>query len=107
MLDTERNERRRSKKACPNHSEHPDHAADLVRLKRILGQLQGIEKMILDRRYCMDILQQAKAARSALNSFELSILRTHLKGCVRDALSTKNSFDAENKIKEITDLLSR
>lgn len=106
MLNTETKSRKRKDKQ-ENQKPHSNHAAELIRLRRIRGQLEGIEKMILDRRYCMDILQQTKAARSALHAFELSVLKTHLKGCVRDALSTKNGLDIENKIKEITDLLSR
>ena len=98
------------KKACPHHAAsvaHADHSEGLPRLKRIRGQVDGIERMILEKRYCMDILMQIKAARSALQALEGEVLRTHLEGCVREALHSKDSFHAEKKIKELTELLAR
>ena len=49
---------------------HPDHSTDIKRLNRIVGQIEGIKKMIEDKRYCQDILTQTKAASSALKSLE-------------------------------------
>lgn len=86
---------------------HADHAEELPRLKRVRGQLDGIERMIQDGRYCVDILQQVKAASSALKAFEMAILKTHLKGCVRATLASPDSFNADKKIQEIMELLSR
>lgn len=99
-------EKKKRAKIC-HEPEHPSHDQEIVRLKRIRGQVEGIERMIGDRRYCIDILQQVKAAKSALQALEASILKTHLGSCVRDALSAKNSFDANRKIEEIADLLGR
>lgn len=98
------------KKTCPGHTagkHHADHAGGLPRLKRIRGQVDGIERMILEKRYCVDILMQIKAARSALLALESEVLRTHLEGCVRDALNAKDSFQADKKIKELMELLTR
>ena len=83
------------------------HHDQLPRLKRVRGQVEGIEKMILDKRYCIEILQQIKAARSALLSLEALILETHLKGCVRNAIESRDGLFAEKKIQEISDLLTR
>lgn len=83
------------------------HMHEMPRLKRIRGQLEGIERMIEDKRYCIEILQQIKAARSAMQALENSVLRTHLEGCVREAFEAKDSLDAGKKIQEITDLLGR
>ena len=83
------------------------HEQHLPRLKRVRGQLEGIEKMILEKRYCIEILQQIKASRAALLSLEAAVLETHLKGCVRSAFASKDAFDAEQKIQEITNLLTR
>lgn len=94
-------------KACHQQHQHADHEESLPRLKRIQGQVQGIEKMITERRYCVDILVQIKAARSALQSLENEVLGTHLEGCVRDALTSRNSFQAGKKIKELMELLAR
>jgi DNA-binding FrmR family transcriptional regulator len=55
----------------------------------------------------VEILTQIKAARSALTALEGSVMQRHLEGCVRDALKAKDSFDAEKKIREITELLGR
>lgn len=98
------------KKACPSRAagkHHADHTEGLPRLKRIRGQVDGIERMIVDKRYCMDILMQIKAARSALLALEGEVLSTHLEGCVREALTAKDSFQAEKKIKELMELLTR
>lgn len=98
----------RSKNAEPEKvTMSQSHMAELPRLRRVRGQIDGIEKMIVDGRYCIEILQQVKAARSALKALEATILKTHLKGCLRSALTSKNSFDADTKIQEITDLVGR
>jgi DNA-binding FrmR family transcriptional regulator len=81
---------------------HPSHQGDLPRLRRIKGQIEGLERMIQGGRYCVEILTQIKAARSALTALEGSVMQRHLEGCVRDALKAKDSFDAEKKIREIT-----
>lgn len=88
-------------------SEGLSHSTELPRLKRVQGQLEGIEKMITERRYCIDIIHQIKAARSALRSLENSILKSHLKGCVRDTMTSKDGFKAEDKIQEIIELVDR
>ncbi len=97
----------RTKAACPSHQHHANHEAELPRLRRIQGQVDAIERMILEGRYCVDILHQIKAARAALQSLESNVLKTHLEGCVKQALEAPNSFDAEKKLKEISDLLGR
>jgi DNA-binding FrmR family transcriptional regulator len=97
------------KKPCHplSHHSHPDHSSEIPKLRRIKGQLEGIEKMINDRRYCLDVIIQIKAARAAMNSLENSLLKTHLKGCVADAFKAKSSMESEIKIEEIVDLLTR
>lgn len=88
-------------------SSHGDHTAQVRRLKRIGGQITGIEAMISDQRYCMDIVWQVRAARSALKALESEIMRTHLSGCVRQAFGAKNPANAEEKINEIVELLCK
>ena len=85
---------------------HADHSVEKKRLNRIRGQLDGIDRMIDERRYCVDIITQIKAAKSALQSLEKAVLETHLRGCVRAAFSSKNAFDIEEKINEIMDVIS-
>ena len=86
---------------------HPSHEHDLPRLRRIKGQVEGLERMIGQGRYCVDILNQIKAARSALQALEGSVLQRHLETCLREALDARRPFDAQRKIKEITDLLGK
>lgn len=84
---------------------HPDHSKGKIRINRIRGQLDGVERMIDSRRYCPDIVFQIRAATQALKSLEHEILQTHLKGCVRSAFSTKDPFEVESKVEEILNLL--
>lgn len=86
---------------------HPDHGAQLSRLNRVVGQLNGIKRMIETRRYCPEILTQMKAASSALKSVELLILGTHLRHCVAEATRAQGSEQAEAKIDELVTLLEQ
>ena len=82
-----------------------DHSGELKRLSRIKGQVEGIERMVLDKRYCPEIIVQIKAVRSALKSLELSILEGHMKHCVKAAVSSKDRSVIQDKMDEILDLL--
>ena len=86
---------------------HPSHDSQVNRLKKIEGQVRGLQKMIEERRYCMDIVSQLRAVQGALKKVELGILETHLHHCVQDALNSRNSEDAEAKIQEIIQLLQK
>src|SRR4051812_40880061 len=72
---------------------HPDHAYALPRIRRIQGQLTGVEKMIQARRYCPDILIQTRAIHAAVKALEASILEEHLRGCVQEAMLSKSPKD--------------
>ena len=88
---------------------HPDHSSEIKRLKRIKGQLEGIEKMITERRYCVDILNQTKAVTSAIHSLESALLEKHIKHCVRESFSLPESNDEEmeSKIREIMEIFKK
>ena len=81
---------------------HPSHENQLVRLKKVEGQVRGIQTMIEERRYCMDILSQISAVTGALRKIESGILASHLQQCVNDAITSKNTKEAAAKIKEIS-----
>ncbi len=83
-----------------NHTAH-DHSAELKRLSRIKGQVEGIERMIHERRYCPDIVQQIKAIRSALKSLEASVIEGHMRHCVKEAIASRDAFVVQEKIEEI------
>jgi DNA-binding FrmR family transcriptional regulator len=81
-----------------------NHAEELPRLRRIQGQVQGIERMIQDGRYCPDILIQIKAIHAALKRVETDILKRHLNHCVKIAFNSKNSKASEKVINEISNI---
>ncbi len=60
----------------------------LLRLKKIEGQVRGIQKMVDEKRYCVDILNQIAAVKAALNKVGLNILEKHTHGCVRKAIES-------------------
>ena len=69
------------------HSLTDDDRKNLVtRLRRIEGQVRGIERMIDEDKYCVDILTQVTAARNALTKVGLRVLEQHIQGCVRNVL---------------------
>lgn len=93
-------------KSCED-SGHPDHAYAIPRLRRVQGQLAGIDAMIRSRRYCADILIQFRAAIAALRGLEAMVFETHLRHCVRHALDSKDPRETEKKIQELTELISK
>ena len=86
---------------------HPSHDNQLLRLRKDEGQVRGIQNMIEERRYCMDLLSQIKAVTGALRKIESGILESHLQHCVNDAIKSKNKKNAELKIKESTKLFEK
>jgi len=64
----------------------PHKKALLSRLKRAEGQVRGVAKMIEDDRYCIDILTQITALRSALDAVAIQLIEDHTKSCVRDSV---------------------
>lgn len=80
---------------------HAQHADQLVRMRRIGGQVSGIERMIAEGRYCVDILIQLRAVRAALKKVEGHILRRHMQHCVVQALSGE---EAQAKVDELLKL---
>ena len=77
------------------------------RLHRIEGQVRGIEKMVEDERYCIDILTQVSAVTTALESLGLKILDDHVSHCVAGALAAGDPVVAEEKRKELVEAVQR
>ena len=84
----------------------PNHAENLPRLNRISGQIDGIKKMIEEERYCLDIVNQIKAVRSALKSVEKNILQKHIKHCVAASFKASKT-EQEQKINELISLFDK
>ena len=65
----------------------------MTRMRRIEGQAKGIEKMIEEGRYCIDIVQQLNALSSAADEVALIILQNHVEGCITDAIREQRGDD--------------
>ena len=79
----------------------------LTRLRRIEGQIGGIERMVEDDRYCIDILTQISAVSTALESVALRILDAHVNHCVAGALAAGDAEDARIKTEELMQAVER
>lgn len=78
-----------------------------ARLKKILGQVGGVQRMVQQDRYCVDVLLQVAAARAALERVGQIVLRSHVETCVTSAVASKNEREIRNKLDELMDVLSR
>ena len=94
-------------------SEHPvygysaDREALIKRLHRIEGQVRGIEKMLADDRYCIDIITQISAVTTALDAVAFKILDEHVNHCVAGALASGDEAEAAAKSRELLDAVHR
>ena len=77
------------------------------RLRRIEGQVRGVQGMVEDDRYCIDILTQIAAANTALESLALTILDDHVRHCVAGALASGDEEDAAVKTEELLAAVKR
>jgi len=80
--------------------------AYLNRLKRIEGQVRGLQRMVAEETYCIDILTQVSAATKALETVALSLLDEHLRHCVMDAAQAGGP-EADEKITEASEAIAR
>ncbi|MEU6432217.1 metal-sensitive transcriptional regulator [Microbispora sp. NPDC046973] len=78
----------------------------LRRLRRIEGQVRGLQRMVDEDKYCIDILTQVSAANRALQAFALELLDEHMAHCVAEAIA-KGGAEADVKIKEASDAVAR
>ncbi|MDT0212380.1 metal-sensitive transcriptional regulator [Rothia sp. ARF10] len=96
------------------HVDHHQHAYIesghkedyLKRLRRIEGQARGLQRMVEEEKYCIDILTQVSAMTKALQSVALGLLDEHMSHCVADA-ARKGGPEAEAKLKEASDAIAR
>jgi DNA-binding FrmR family transcriptional regulator len=90
-----------------NHGYATDKNALVKRLHRIEGQVRGIERMVEDDRYCIDILTQIGAVTTALESVALKLLDGHVGHCVREAFASGDEAAAEEKQRELLAAVQR
>src|SRR5712691_9363181 len=86
---------------------HPDKEALVKRLHRIEGQVRGIERMVEEDRYCIEILTQIAAVNTALESLAFRILDQHVTHCVAGALASGDDDEAAAKTRELIDAVQR
>jgi DNA-binding FrmR family transcriptional regulator len=77
------------------------------RIRRIAGQVAGIERMIEQDRYCVDVLLQVAAARAALDGVGKLLLSSHVETCVADAIASGRPKDRKEKIEELMEVFSK
>jgi CsoR family transcriptional regulator, copper-sensing transcriptional repressor len=79
----------------------------ITRLHKIEGQVRGIEKMVADERYCIDILTQIGAVSTALETVAQKLLEEHANHCVAGALASGSREEAEEKTRELLHAVQR
>jgi DNA-binding FrmR family transcriptional regulator len=84
-----------------HHGYHAEKDALINRLHRIEGQVRGIEKMVGEDRYCIDVLTQIGAVSTALDSLAFRVLDDHVRHCVAGALASGDEADAQTKAEEL------
>lgn len=102
--------------ACGAHATHGDHAVAvdpevkrsvLTRLRRIEGQVRGLQKMVDEERYCADVLTQISSVQEALRAVGRAMLHNHLRHCATEAIRSGDPDRAEEMYDELLDLVYR
>jgi DNA-binding FrmR family transcriptional regulator len=88
------------------HGYHHQKDEHLKRLRRVEGQIRGLQRLVDEDVYCIDILTQVSASTKALQSFALQLLEEHLRHCVADA-AVKGGKEIDAKVEEATKAIAR
>jgi len=84
-----------------------DRSGTINRLKRIEGQVRGLQQMLADERYCIDILHQFQAVKAALARAESEVLKAHAAHCVAEAIASGDEAAQRAKFGELIDLMEK
>lgn len=79
----------------------------IERLRRIEGQVRGVQRMIEEERYCVDILTQTMAARAALRAVETLVLEDHADACLEAAIRKQDPDDQREKFRELIAIIKK
>jgi CsoR family transcriptional regulator, copper-sensing transcriptional repressor len=93
--------------AAPVYGYMKDKEALIKRLHRIEGQVRGVEKMVEQDRYCIEILTQIAAVNTALEAVAFKILDEHVRHCVAGALASGDEAEAGTKAEELLEAVKR
>ena len=95
----------------PHHAASGTHDTDkpqiLTRLKRIEGQVRGVQRMVDQNRYCIDVLTQISAIHESLRKVSETLLRDHLDHCVTNAIDSGDRREKERIYDELADLFNK
>jgi DNA-binding FrmR family transcriptional regulator len=91
---------------APPHGYTPRKDSHLKRLRRVEGQVRGLQRMVEEDKYCIDILTQVSAATKALQAFSLELLEEHLAHCVVEA-AQRGGPEADEKVREASEAIAR
>ncbi len=86
-------------------NKNPSHKDNMLALRRIEGQVRGVQGMIAKRKYCIDILTQIHAIKGALSRVEEKILEKHFEHCVAEAIKGTSDEEKQQKMDEILKLI--
>ena len=92
---------------APGYHVQGDKDAVLKRLRRIEGQVRGIQRMVSEDAYCIDVLTQVAAIKRALEGVSLLLLDDHMRSCVVDAARSDDPERADAVMTEVTDAVGR
>ncbi|MFH0941211.1 MAG: metal-sensitive transcriptional regulator [Candidatus Omnitrophota bacterium] len=83
------------------------HEEQLESLEKVEGQVRAIKKMIIEKRYCVDIINQILSIIGALNKTRGGIFKKHIEGCVVHAFKGKSGSEKKKKLNEVLDLVTK
>lgn len=106
MTEMAKASKKKSRKAEQKPT-YADHGEDIIRLKRIRGQVDGIERMVVEGRYCLDIVNQIRSAMAALKSVEGLVLERHVRHCVKHAIQARDERETEARMAELLTLFHK
>ena len=96
------------RRADQAHAVDPDLKEQAsVRLKRIEGQIRGIQRMVVEERYCADVLMQIAAVQESLRAVARVMLRNHLEHCASEAIRSNDAARRERMYDELTELFGK
>lgn len=81
-----------------------DHHDNIQRLKIIEGHIRGIQRMLEDDKYCIDVIRQIQAVQAALNKISANLLDGHLSSCLLSAIQGEDVTERERVLQEITEV---
>lgn len=91
----------------PGYVVADDRAALLKRLRRVEGQVRGLQRMVEEETYCIDVLTQVSAVKRALDKVAVMLVEDHVRGCVVDAVRSGDEDAADAHLTEVTTAMER